>query len=205
MLVLSTGLVHPSLVCRFNLKQALNRLGSSCKFTFTRALSDLERLEREPFDAVVLYYHRRKIGESALDALLQFAAAGGGVLALHGAMASFKANKRYQELLGGRFIGHGRIQKIHIYTKDSGSELLTEAAEFTVKDELYLHEYDRQNEIVLACDNKGREEPVLWTKSYGSGRVCYFSLGHRAAVFRREEVQKVISGALLWVCRAGGR
>ena len=205
MLVVSTGLVHPSVICRFNLKQALNRLSGSCKFTFTGSLPGLEKLGREPFNAVVLYYHRRKIGESALDALLQFAASGGGVLALHGSMASFKTNKRYQELMGGKFTGHGRIQKIHIYTKDGEPGILTEPVAFSVKDELYLHEYDRQNEIVLACDNKGREEPVLWTKSYGSGRVCYFSLGHRAAVFRREEVQKVIQEALLWVCRAGGK
>jgi uncharacterized protein len=203
-LVVSRGLIHPSLTCRIYLKQLLKSLQGNFTFVFSGALDGLKRLREGNYDAVILYFHEKKISDHALHALIQFAGKGGGVLALHASMASFKTNTKYQELLGGRFTGHGKIEKIDVYTKDAEHELLKEAAGFTIKDELYIHEYDRRNEIVLACENKGQEEPVLWTRRYGSGRVCYFAPGHMPNVFQTEAVRKVIKDALMWVCKSEG-
>ncbi len=202
-LVVSRGFIHPSLACRIALKVLLKRL-RNCSFVFTGTIDGLVKLELENFDAVILYYHEKKISDQALHALVQFAEKGGGVLALHSSMASFKTSNKYQQLLGGKFKGHGKIERIDIYTTNGEHALLKEPVKFTVKDELYIHEYDRHNKIVLACDNKGQEEPVLWTREYGSGRVCYFAPGHVLNVFRSEEVKKVIEDALTWVCRSEG-
>jgi uncharacterized protein len=198
-LVVSKGFIHPSAVCRAYLRRLLKAL-CGFSFVFSGTLKGLQRLGSEPFDAVILYYHEKKICDEALQALLHFAGGGGGVLALHSAMASFKTNQAYQELLGGRFTGHGKIDKIQVYSTDS-QQLFLEKRAFSIKDELYIHEYDSHNEVILACDNQGREEPVLWTRGYGSGRVCYFAPGHMPNVFRSKEVKKVIQGALNWACR----
>ncbi len=200
-LVVSKGFIHPSFFCRKRLKLLLKGLQDDFMFSFTNKLTDLEKVEGKSFDAVILYYHEKKISNRTLAAFKNFSEGGGGVLALHSAMASFKDNKEYQEILGGKFIGHGKVKKIDVFAKDKSHEILKGTTDFTVRDELYLHEYDNLNQIILNCRDNGQDEPMLWTKHYGYGRVCYFAPGHCVNVFRNREVKRVIENSLRWVCQ----
>ena len=44
-----------------------------------------------------------------------FVRAGGGVLAIHSATASFKGSPAYFEVLGGRFVGQGKWSDVYVY------------------------------------------------------------------------------------------
>ncbi len=202
LLVISRGLIHPSPLCRRNLKKMLESMEDDFSFQFSGNLHELNYLNQKKYAAVILYYHEKKIDDAALEALLNYVNEGGGVLALHSAMASFKENRRYQSLLGGKFTGHDKVENIDIIVKNKEHGISREVNDFSVKDELYIHAYDENNEIIMVSDNKGHREPVLWTKNFGKGKVCYFSPGHCPRVWQNTEVKKIIRNALHWLCEA---
>lgn len=202
-LVISKGFVHPSLFCRYHFKQLLLSLDNGFYFTFTDKLRAIENLKEKNFQGVILYYHEKKHCDHLLNEFKEFVAHGGGVLAIHSAMASFKENKEYQDILGGRFLGHGAVRELKVISKCKQLHTLKESLSFSITDELYIHEYHGSNRVLWACKYNGKEEPVVWTKTYGSGRVCYFSLGHRSKTFENKAVKEIISHALHWITGSG--
>jgi type 1 glutamine amidotransferase len=48
---------------------------------------------------------------------------------------------------------------------------------------------------------EGIEIPVVWTKSYGKGRVFYSSLGHSDDIFEIPEAWKMMLRGISWAVR----
>jgi len=201
-LVVSAGLVHPSITARRRLN-AIIRGHDRVEPAITSRIGDLTRLSGEKFDAAVLYFHRRHISEPALFALDRFVAGGGGLLAVHGASASFKKSPRYFGILGGRFVSHGRVAPYTVLRTGWADSAFTVTGPFTVTDELYIHNYRDDATIQYATQTKDGLEPVVWTRVYGKGRICYVSLGHAAAVLEDNAVRQIISDALSYILRLG--
>ena len=201
-LIIVKGLIHPSLPAKITFKTMLLNLDKKINYTVRTSIKDLQILNRGTFDAVILYYHLKEIDAFSLRALIKFAEKGGGVLVLHSAMASFKNNARYKDFVGGRFREHGRIEEITIFPTDNDHPVTKDIKSFSVKDELYIHDYDSDNTILMTANNKGLDEPALWVKEYGSGRICYFAPGHCANVWLNEEVRNIIGNALEWLLKS---
>ncbi len=211
-LVISKGIIHPSFLSRKTLKFLLRDLRANYSLHFTNRLEALKKLNNANqvkgssktnyvhYKAAILYYHAKSASEEALNALFDYVENGGSVLALHSSMASFKNNKEYQEMLGGKFASHGKIENVKVYPLDNTHPILNGVREFTVKDELYIHEYQQNNTILLSTNNKGQEEPIMWIKTYGKGKVCYFAPGHCPNVWLNAEVKKLLNNALIWLC-----
>ena len=121
---------------------------------------------------------------------------GGGLLAIHAASASFKLQPRWREILGGRFVGHGPVQRFQVEPSLPDDAEFGPLPAFEVRDELYRHEYDADNRVHLHVAVDGEREPVLWTRRHGEGRVAYCSLGHKAAALRHPSVVAVLQQAL---------
>ncbi|MBN1573048.1 MAG: ThuA domain-containing protein [Deltaproteobacteria bacterium] len=200
-LVVSAGAFHPTITARRLFKNILNGI-EGIRFVYTSSIEDLGALNGGGYDAVCLYFHRKVISDNALGALKVFVSSGGGLFALHSASASFKEKKEYFYILGGRFVSHGKISRFTVNPADSTSEVFKGVGPFTVKDELYIHEYDRDVKVHFNTEVGGSTEPVLWTRGYGKGRVCYFSLGHVASIFKVKEVQEIIGKGVKWVLSA---
>jgi type 1 glutamine amidotransferase len=199
-LVVSTGLVHPTITAQRRLKAIIRGTGLADIVTVCR-VEGLVRLAGGGFDGVVLYFHRRRISQEALAALDRFVAGGGGLLAIHGASASFKKTPRYFDILGGRFTGHGDIEPYTVSRADDADPAFRVTEPFAVTDELYIHRYRDDVAVRYATAAVHGPEPVVWTHSYGKGRVCYVSLGHEAAVFTIEAVKTIITDALSYILR----
>ena len=45
---------------------------------------------------------------------------------------------------------------------------------------------------------EGVEMPVVWTKTYGKGKIFYSSLGHSADIFEIPEVWKIMTRGVTW-------
>ena len=202
-LIIIKGLIHPSLLAKVTFKAMLLTMDKKVNYTVKSSIKDLQLLNRGTFDAVILYYHLKEIDDFSLHALIKFAEEGGGVLVLHSAMASFKNNPKYKEFVGGRFREHGRIEKVNIFPTDITHPVTNSIKSFSVRDELYIHDYDKDNTILMTANNKGVDEPALWVKEYGSGRICYFAPGHCANVWLNGEVRIIINNALGWLTKAG--
>jgi hypothetical protein len=199
--LVSSGIVHPSLPARFLLRRALVAVPG---YRFRRAAS-LEALPAEPIvRAIVLYMHQETISTAALDRLDIFVRQGGGLLAVHAASASFEGEARYFEILGGQFVEHGPVESFEVRLAEPKSDLFAGIPPFSVTDELYRHEYDPGNQIHFTTTVGDEREPVVWTRSHGSGRVCYCSLGHTLDAMRRPEVWQILQRGLAWVCAPAG-
>ncbi|HSJ58883.1 MAG TPA: ThuA domain-containing protein [Anaerolineae bacterium] len=206
-LLISSGLAHPSLLAQFYVRRALTLPG----YHLTRAasLEQLPALDPGRYDAVVLYIHHDHLSPSALGCLQDVVGGGAGLLAIHAASASFKGNDAYYDIIGGRFVEHGPITGFRVEpARGKGDRLFGTIPPFTVRDELYRHQYDPANRVHLVTLVDGQPEPVVWTRRYpdrGGGRVCYLSLGHTLSSVRHPQVQAILQRGLAWVCGATPR
>lgn len=152
----------------------------------------------ESFSAFVLHYHHKTISDSALGRLDQFVKNGGGILAIHAATASFKESLPYFEILGGRFIGHGKVEPFEV--KRVRDDVFGGIDDFVVKDELYIHELQPGIEVHFTAKHEGQEVPVVWTYRHGEGKVCYAVPGHTTGSMRNKTYQQVLKRGSEWVC-----
>jgi type 1 glutamine amidotransferase len=70
---------------------------------------------------------------------------------------------------------------------------------FQLRDELYRHEFEPSNEVHFYTSVDGEQEPVVWTRLHGEGRVCYCSLGHVSRTFQHPTVIEILRRGLMWV------
>ena len=208
--LVSAGLFHPSLLARFWLRRALSSPPvpgaiNVPRYGFHR-IASLEALPRvwrlDSYPAIVLYVHHPTLSPSALEPLEWFLRAGGGLLAVHSASASYKEEPRFYEILGGRFVEHGPVEEFTVQPSAPEDEVFDGIPAFSVRDELYRHEYDPTNRIHLHTVVGGEREPVVWTRRWGQGRVCYCALGHTVGAVRHPQVQQILRRGLAWVSGA---
>ena len=195
-LLVTDGIFHPPLLGRLRLhKMFLQMNGFSLAHT-----SSLEKLppDLSSCSALVLHYHHKVISTTTLEKLDAFVKNGGGILAIHAATASFKQTLPYFKILGGRFIGHGAVERFQVKRLESG--IFDGLNDFEVRDELYLHELEPDIEVHFTAKHEGKDVPVVWTYRYGKGKVCYAVPGHTTGTMYNETYQQVLLRGLKWIC-----
>ncbi|MBN2557346.1 MAG: ThuA domain-containing protein [Clostridia bacterium] len=186
-LVLSKGTAHPSVFCRMKLRKILMETGEGFEYMFSNDLKMIDGCIGE-YDAVVLFFHKKKTGKTRVDSLMNYVRDGGKLLCIHGALASFKDSRGYSMLTGAAFTGHDRIREMKIEGK----------TRFSIIDELYEFDISDDCEVKLTCDG----HPVYWLNRYGNGTVACLSPGHRSGTFENPGFREVIKTAVaadLWV------
>lgn len=197
-LEISAGIEHPSLRARWFLHRIL---AGGWDVQQAQSIEGALRLTEGGFDAAVVYLHRRRISDAALDALEDFVTKGGGLLGIHSATASFKQNRRWFELMGGRFVSHAAIKVIELVPR---TELFALLGSFHVRDELYVHELRTDITVHYLGKQGDVTAPIVWTRAQGSGRVCYLGPGHLSATLANPDMVALIRQALKWVCKEEG-
>lgn len=201
-LVVSRGLLHPSLRARSAFAAAVRSTGIAAEFpASTRAFRGLSP---ERYAAAVAFFHCKRMAATDIDALEAFVAAGGGLFAVHGALASFKNEPRWAALLGAAFDGHERPTLLAA-TPATDPGPFAGIPAFAVTDELYRIRPVGAIVTRFAAVPAGGgtpASPVLWTRSHGRGRVCCFTLGHAAAAVRNPSALEIITRALAWVSQS---
>ncbi len=200
-LLVTDGWVHPPVTARFWLSYILTQPGSGYQFKRVRTLDGILKIDLASFQALVLYYHHKQVSAAALDKFEDYVTKGGGVLAVHSATASFKQQDRYTDILGGKFAGHGPIEKFEINPVITPNKIFAGIPAFSLKDELYLHTLKPDIETHFTSLFDGHPVPMVWTRRHGNGRVCYACPGHRAASLREPAVQEILTKGLAWVCQ----
>lgn len=197
-LLVTQGLFHPSLRARQLLRKVLEEV-EGLTFHFVNSMEFLPQ-DLETYTAMVIYLHHKRITENALNRFDTFVKQGGGVLGVHTATASFKQQRHYFEILGGRFIGHGPVKVFELIPLAESTVFLDIPA-FSIKDELYLHEFQPGFTPHFVTIHKGQEVPVVWTYRYGEGRVCIATPGHLSRTFKNKDYHKILQQGLLWVSK----
>jgi type 1 glutamine amidotransferase len=172
-------------------------------------LAKLAELKRGDYDVLLFYTVGHKLNDAQERALEQFVEEGGGLVALHGASASFGNSKVWNRLLGGRFAGHYKgLHKLNVVIADPDHPVTAGVGPFAIVDEEYNHNFAKVDRHVLARfrerpeGSKGKNMDVVWTRTVGKGRVVYNALGHGKEAWSNPAWQKLTVQAILW---AAGR
>lgn len=132
--------------------------------------------------------------------LLDYVANGGGIMAIHFAIAANRHWPQFHQLLGAAFTGHPWNEEVGITVEEPGHPLVAafSGRDFRLADEIYQYgdPYDRSKVRVLVSldpertnmgvkwiNRKDNDFALAWVKSYGRGRIFYTSFGHRADLF----------------------
>jgi type 1 glutamine amidotransferase len=172
-------------------------------------LAKLADVKRSDYDVLVFYTVGHKLNDVQERALEKFVEDGGGIVALHGASASFGGSQVWMRLIGGRFAGHYKgLHKLNVVIADLKHPITVGVGPFEVIDEEYNHNFAKVDRHVLTQfrerpeGSKGKNMDVMWTREIGKGRVVYHALGHGRDAWENPAWQKLTAQAILW---AAGR
>jgi type 1 glutamine amidotransferase len=186
---------------------------ASGELSVTTVLDDVSTLDR--LTAATLAEHDllclvHTSGDLPLDdaqkqAILDFVAAGHGFVGVHGATTICYDWLAYGEMIGAQFLRHPPAATFTVVVEDREHPSTRHLpARFEVTDELYTFRTNPREvaNILLSApagslDLEG-DLPLAWTKSYGSGRVYYNSLGHFDAIWEDASFRTQILAGLRW-------
>ncbi len=165
-------------------------------------------------DGIFFLGHREvPINEQQKTELLAFVRSGKGFVAAHTGLTAFESWPAFGEMLGATYGGHlytgaGRIineRPDHPIVKHWGST-------FDYTDEFYrAGALTREGvDVLLRFDPASAPSsklpadgdfPLVWTKTYGEGRVVYSSLSHSSEAWDIKNVQSMMFEAIKWSLR----
>jgi len=151
--------------------------------------------------------------KALLNSLLSYVEDGGGLIALHGAIANFNSDDRFSALLGGSFDFHPAAQEVTLNPVDANHPLTKcfEGKSFVHQDEPYLFNraYEKMNfkpllemdMSKLKADKKVNTLPAMkrytaWIKRQGKGHVFYCSPSHFPASFDQPALLQFMLGGI---------
>lgn len=174
----------------------------------TEEPSGLNEETLRPYDVLISNYCGPRWGQPAEAAVESFVKSGKGLVVVHAASYPFGDTAVLSERMGRTGIyqapwtvwgemtgavwsdaeprtGHAQRHAFQVKWQDSGHAIAAGMEPFTVSDELYHNFRLKPGNHILATaydapaiGGNGREEPLLWTRSYGQGRVFHTALGH---------------------------
>ena len=135
--------------------------------------------------------------------------AGVGIAGVHGGMGdAFRGRVEYQWLVGGQFVGHPFVGEYTVELTAADSPITRGMPKsFKYNSEQYYMGIDPAINLLAwtSYEFEGRKckMPVVWTKTWGQGRVFYSALGHVAEEFRKyPDVLEMTIRGMLWAARA---
>jgi type 1 glutamine amidotransferase len=147
-----------------------------------------------------------RMGRTGLARLLRWIRGGGGFVGLHAASNTFAARPEFARMLGAQFkahpfVGRGRV----VVTNRSHPATRGLPSSFVIDDEFYVFETNpRRRAHVLARRSASADEPLVWWRREGRGRVFYSALGHPDSAWRDAHHLQLVEGGLRWAVAARG-
>lgn len=164
-------------------------------------------------------------------ALLAAIEGGVGFFGIHGASATFWNSAEYLTMLGSRFLRHDPYKEFLVEIDDRSHPITEGIDDFRIEDELYelggktteftefsssvsegnpyggqlatLGEGELAQEITILASAEGH--PLLYTKTFGKGRVHYNALGHDIKALSHPSFRRLVVQGLAWVTAEDGR
>lgn len=171
-------------------------------------LAKLAEVKRADYDVLVFYTVGNKLEGDAEKAVQAFVEDGGGLVALHGATASFGNSKVWLNLTGGRFAGHAPgTYDLLINVTDKDHPIVAGIEPFTVNDEEYTYKFaegvkrhviGQFRERPAKSPEKNNNNDILWTIEAGKGRVFHCGLGHDVKAWSNPSFQKLVMQGVHW-------
>jgi type 1 glutamine amidotransferase len=183
------------------------------ELTYTEAMTNLNPAHLAQFDALLIYANITRISPEQEKAMLDFVAAGGGLVPIHCASYCFHNSSNYIELVGAQFRRHTTgVFKETIINADH--PVMKGLSPIESWDETYVHTKHNTNRIVLAerryagtnsmtanlgnTDPSDGAEPWTWVREHGKGRVFYTAWGHDQRTWSNPGFQALVENGIRW-------
>jgi type 1 glutamine amidotransferase len=131
-----------------------------------------------------------------VDTFREFVEHGGVLIALHGVLASFKGNERWEELIGVRFSGHAPPGRLSISPTPGATRAGLSFPELQLYDEQYQFSPVSDTTVLATSDGGGNPVPTFWYRDHGDGRVISLALGHGRRSVRSNAFRTLLDAAL---------
>jgi uncharacterized protein len=165
-------------------------------------------------DLIVQCWTMGQITPEQLKGLLTAVASGTGLTGWHGGLCdTFRNDPGYQFMTGGQWVAHpgGKVDyEVNFVTGPHPDPVIAGLEDFRLRSEQYYMHVDPLN-VVLATTTfpgtddapwtKGCVMPVVWKRTYGSGKIFYSSFGHDAGDFETPQVPETIVRGAAWASR----
>ncbi len=165
-------------------------------------------------DLIVQCWTMGTITHEQLAGLSAAVKAGTGFAGWHGGMIdAFRGALGYQLITGGQFIHHpyGFVDyKVRAAPGREAHPLVDGLTAYPVHTEQYYLHVDPSVEVLAVTDfiddpevphSAGKVMPVVWTKTWGEGRIFVSTLGHKLDDFDVPQTHETITRGLIWATR----
>lgn len=224
-LILTGGIRHDFEGNTASVVELLSEIGIRSEIT-TDIESGVARLAAEPFDLLTVMAlrwrmegdpkyapHRARwafsISSAARKAIHDFVEGGGGIFGLHTACLCFDDWADWRDVLGGVWLwgqsSHPPLGPVSVSLTAESHSLTAGLPNFDLIDEVYSGlsiAADVTPLLTAKAASHGDDEPVLWARHVGRGRVAFDGLGHDRASLTHRVHGRVIQRCAAW---AGGR
>jgi len=162
---------------------------------------------RKDYDLIFLTRYNRQgtLSDTGKKNLLAFVGSGKGFALSHLASASFKEWDEYHKMVGRYWVmgksGHGPRSVFQNRILEKNNPITQGMADFETDDELYakLFGEEKINVLVTAdSDWSKKTEPLVFTLTYGRGRVFHEAYGHDGKAIKNPAVAKIIVRGCEW-------
>ena len=161
------------------------------------------------FDAISPCWTMGSLSPEQSNGLQSAVRAGTGLAGIHGGMGdAFRGDLGYEWMVGGHFVGHPHVGPYAVRVTCQDDPMMAGLPrEFVYESEQYYMMVDPAVRVLAAADymHDGNTctMPVVWTRTWGKGRVFYSSLGHAPSEFDRwPDVFAMSVRGLLWAAGA---
>ena len=172
--------------------------------TISDTLDAYRDLTLTDFNLIVPNWTMGTIKPEQLKPVLAAVESGVGLAGLHGGMCdSFRNECDWQYMTGGQWVAHPGNDAAHYSVLIDGvkSPITEGISAFEVTTEQYYMHVDPANTVLATTRFGSVVMPVVWTKSWGKGRVFYSSLGHRPDVVEMAPVLTMMTRGMIWAAR----
>jgi type 1 glutamine amidotransferase len=137
------------------------------------------------------------------QAVVAFVESGGGFLNLHNAMGLYPPGGKYLDLVGGRYIGHGPLERFGVEVVDTAHPVTRGVGPFFVADEQHTPPYDERRVHLLLRNRSddGKTAAAGWVREPGRGRLCHLANGHTLEALLHPMYQTLLRNAVRWCVR----
>lgn len=150
------------------------------------------------FDVLLNFSTDFPADEAQITALIGAVRAGAGYVGLHAATATFRGNAAYHELIGSWFARHPPIRAFTVEPTAPDHPIMAGIPAFTIEDERY-----ELTDLLDGCQVLAQAEgfPMVYTRPYGAGRVCYIAPGHDGRTLGLPVYARLVHQAIAWAAR----
>lgn len=205
---------YPPWIHEFQNEKVADILKDIVNVDITDDLTVLQHDRLQDYDLVISNSMFLEPSDQQLDALLEFVSEGKPYMTLHCGILSLLNWKKYEEFIGGIFIGGPSTVPAEFkvvtdnmefwgykysFRNEATHPVSLAVDDFIIKDELYYFQPSVRDFHVIA---RAENLPVMWWHPVGEGKVMSLTLGHDLAAKNNPGYQELLTHGVQWLIGA---